>query len=299
MLKTHGYEEALRLQHHLGLSSDLNSHIPPEPKSRARRGLKGLGSQGRKVVCDSALWLEEKYGCNRLSFLTLTLPTECMTERVLLDWSEICRKLTQWLRRQLEKHNLPTHVVGVVEIQEKRQAAVGDIPALHLHLVIVGRPAYGHWIIPPHRLREYWNKVLQQHAGSEIRSSAATRIERVRKSSYGYLGKYMSKGSKAVSQVNPKFLPTSWYICTLELRRTMKRLTLYVTGERARELREYLIGKDGLLRFSKLVTIIDDFGRSIPVAWYGQIRERSGYWETVSDWTEYLDLAERSPLIGI
>ena len=104
----------------------------------------------------------------------------------------------------------------------------------------------------------------------------------------------MSKGVKAISRFNPKYLPRCWYICTLDLRREIKRLELYVTGAQATALYDFLVGNSDFLAFSKLVSLTDELGRSIPVGWYGQVVDRRAYWGLYEFWVDYLDSSERS-----
>ena len=299
VFSVHGFSEALRLRQTLGLSKLTNSHNTVPRATKGRRGLKGIGSKARVKVLDSAAYLEETVGRKCLSFLTLTLPQECLTEQLFQGWTEMTRKLHKWLRYQLSRAGLLPLVIGVVEIQERRQLSSEGMPGLHWHLLFQGRKPGSAWIVTKQRIQAYWNKLLLDTSGCEPLTSLSSRIERVRKSAYGYLGKYMSKGAKAVSQIKHEYLPRCWYMCTLDLRRIVKSKELYFTGEQARELYEYIIGNKRILRFSKLVNITTNDGRNIPVGWYGQLYDRFQYWQLYELAIEFRDSFERVPLIGI
>ena len=294
VFSVHGFEEALRLRRTLGLSNLSKSQNEGIEPVRAVRGLKGISSRGREAVRSTSQLMEDRYSKGRLSFLTLTIPEECLSERLLERWEGLVKNLKTWLLYQLRRVGLPQEIVAVVEVQKRSRGVNGELPGLHIHAIFCGRLPGKPWKLSKHLFQEYWNKALLKASGHVPQSSVSSRVERVRKSASGYLGKYMSKGAKAISRFKPKYLPKSWYICTLNLRRDIKRLELYVTGKQATLLYDWLSDGNSLLSFSKLVTLIDERGWTIPVGWYGQVASRDDYWALYEYWIDFLDTSERS-----
>lgn len=299
VFNVHGLTEALRLRQSLGLSKVPKSQNVDTAPIRAARGSKGISRSGQEVVRSSALWLEDRYGRGRLSFLTLTIPEECLLERLLGRWEALVKNLKTWLQYQLHLAGLPDEIVGVIEVQKRPRGENHDMPGLHIHLVFVGRLHEGGWKLSKSLIQSYWSKALLKASGCAPLSHVSSRVERVRKSAYGYLGKYMSKGVSSLDHINPKYLPSSWYICTLNLRRKVKQLELYVTGEAADWIYDYLQANKYMLRFSQLIHITSDDGRSIPVGWLGQMFNRWHYWALVQLWVEVCDVAPRDARLGL
>lgn len=277
VLKVHGLTGAQTLAAHLGLSSPSNLQKSPESPKRLRRGLRGISSAGRNLVRDAALYLEETYGRQTLSFLTLTIPTECLTPSLFLGWSDLTRKLRQRLVYALKEHELDPSVVGVVEIQELRQSDCAGMPALHWHLLFQGRKKGHTWALPPKWFASTWNDLLWKASGVRPQSQAATRVESVRSSASGYLGKYMSKGSQALLSVNTDYVPSSWYMCTRPLLRIVNRLIVYATGIKATQVYDFLMNNKGWLRYSKDIQLETDAGGLITIGWYGDLTNRETY----------------------
>ncbi len=224
----------------IGLSNRLNSHTNPEsasedPVKRARRGQKGLSPHGRLLVKNAAAFLEKRYGRDHLSFCTVTLPAVTVEEcrLISLQWPEIVRRFQQSIVRELRRLDLPHVVVGVTEIQTRRFERDGVL-GLHLHLVFVGRLPGRDWAIHYLRIREMWRRSFPIEFQSKSFKSTEN-VVRVKRSVAAYLSKYLSKGL-SVSDDTPQseyyrdVLPTSWYLCSLELRRTIKRLVMSGRG---------------------------------------------------------------------
>lgn len=203
----------------LGLSHPANSH---------KRGLNGITSKGARTVKNAAWLLQARYGHKCLSFVTLTLPAMDEQEYLLVaaQWSHVVRVYCQELKRELKRHGLPTGIVGVTEIQERRLKARGEL-GLHLHLVVVGRrrPS-GAWSIPPSFHREVWLRILSRVVGRELQSGSCENVQMVRKSADSYLGKYLTKGVSVVGEIverwGEQFVPSAWYTCTNRLRDSVK-----------------------------------------------------------------------------
>lgn len=269
---------------YLGLSLLPNSHrvaigASPPPPERSRRGLKGISRLGARTVRNAAFLLEKEYGIDRLSFLTCTLPFESATAEYAAgrEWAEIVRIFLQKLGRLLKAAGLPGSIVSCTEIQEKRYQERGGMP-LHLHLVFVGKRARKNWAIGKYQFRSAWASSVMCRC-PEFKESdwkAATRVETVRKSVEGYLGKYMTKGSATLSKVieeDPgiaEFLPSAWWNCSLKLKRAVgKRITGgYST---ARKLIKDIRASDTRVDFHRTVEIQDSNGFPVPVAIIGRL----------------------------
>lgn len=274
----YGLEKTRELRAHMGLSNVPNSAKVSEPCLRKPRGRKGISSFGRSIVRDSACYLEETFGRGRLSFLTLTIPPEALELTVVQQWSRVSELLLKRLSYRLRKAQLPGLVVGVTELQESRRNREGiELPGLHLHLLFVGRSAGGHWAIAPHDVDRMWEGILSRVVGHAVPVPAACKIQPVRRSAYGYLGKYLSKGVSSLQKHNPEHLPPSWYICTLLLRRIVKKLKVSLQGAPAKAFFQYLEKNFDIFSFQKKIELTAPSGRLIPVGWYGQLRSRYDY----------------------
>lgn len=202
----------------------LNSHKTP-------RGRAGLTSYGGKMVRNACYLMEKRYGKDCLSFLTLTLPNLGDGDwlPVQQKWSEIVRVFLQWLSRKQEAGGLDKHYISVSEVQEKRLKRTGKM-ALHLHIVFVGRRKKRAWILSPNQIRKAWKRVLSKHlkeSPTHYFWNSCVNIQRVQKSASAYLSKYVSKGRKAISALQSTLacqtLPASWWNCSLQMRKWLKR----------------------------------------------------------------------------
>lgn len=279
VIRTHGLMEALRLTRLLGLSSVPNLQNGLKSPSRANRGSRGISSSARVRVRDCALILQERHGVKRLTFATLTLPPSALKPEVLENWSDIVRKLRQWLTYRLESAGLPPSVLGVVEVQESRQKTSGLMPCLHLHLVFVGRANYGSWVVTPSDIDKYWCSLLQVYTKSQVDVSSSCQLVGIKKDASGYLGKYMSKGTKCLEGVDPQYIPSSWVIITRDLLHQRKKATIRCEGSVARWLWSMYSQRPELFRFGKTVEIEGRDGQAIVLGWYGDILDRNTYRE--------------------
>lgn len=209
----------------LGLSLLANSH------TKAKRGSKGITPYAAKLVRNACVRLEKDFGKDRISFLTVTLPDldKENLDGAIASWGEIVRKYHQWIRRTLIARGLPPHIVGVTEVQTERYHKYGFL-GYHLHLAFVGRQAYRGWAIDKLEFREAWNRILKAHLPhpESVRYwNASARVERVEYSLEGYLGKYLTKGSREVKTValehGEEFLVSSWHTISKELRNKVLR----------------------------------------------------------------------------
>ena len=204
-------------------------------KTRNPYGQKGITTYGRRVVENSALLLERKYGRGRLGFVTCSLPSLPSHEHHLLNgvWGEVVRRFYQKLKRQLEKVSRPFIYVGVTEIQEKRFREYG-VPAPHLHFCYLSRShsrqRYWMYICQIHRA---WNQAVQEglaYAGSTFsleqnQSWGSTHAKVVKKSVSAYLGKYMSKGCKVLEAMKKQGwdeFPKQWWTACMQCKEMFK-----------------------------------------------------------------------------
>ena len=265
MLSVHGVERSLEYVRKgrpvQKMSSENNPVDSPEPlgssmrsnsHKRVRRGSKGISKAGRRAVENSAILLESTYGRSRISFLTLTIPGVTEDEAIALsgNWSEIVRVFLQWLCRRLKNAGLPDCVVSVTEVQEGRLRGSGVL-GLHLHMLFVGRKAVGGWLFSPEDIREAWRRAVGNHLSMPPEFydwRAVERLERIKKSASGYIGKYMSKGLKSaqlISEVRPDVvLPSTWYNLSQSMRRWYKKSVVILSRELAGYIVELIENKE-------------------------------------------------------
>ncbi len=246
----------------LGSSNVPNSH--KTPKARGRRG---MTRYNKRLIVNSVTLLERRHGKETLSFLTLTLPSECSSLSPHL-YAECKRQMLQWLQRSLARCGLPTCVIGCTEVQSRRLDHIGQF-ALHEHWIFKGREKYKGWALQPKAFAQVWIRILANvyKLGALPESAcSSTRVESIRKSASAYLGKYVSKGEKCVQQMiqdgYEEFLPSSWVTKTREMLSMFRESIVKITGSRATflsdNLREF---RTTFCRWSKdLILDFDDGG---------------------------------------
>lgn len=268
----------------LGLSLLPNSHrvalgMADPPPKRRKRGSKGITRLGARTVRNGAFLLQQTYGNDRLAFCTFTLPNYLESEQYLIAtrWAEIVRKFMQAMGRVLKAAGLPGSMVGCTEIQEKRYKTQGGLP-LHLHLVFVGRHARKDWLISANQYRAMWKNAIENEfpnlKGASFKASVD--CQGVKRDMSAYLGKYMSKGSGVLAQIledDPDLgdlLPSSWWTCSLKLRRAIgRRITGgYSTAEKL--LRDIRAG-DSRIKSSHEVKVELGKGEILTVAVVGAL----------------------------
>lgn len=226
---------------------ELLPWLVKSPKSAQRPetyGRKGITAYGQKVVRSGAYLLQEKYGKERLSFLTLTVPRygheeEC---KIAGQWAYLTKSLLQALRRRLERAGLPKSVVLVTELQPKRLQ--GREPGcLHLHLVFVGRGRGEGWAYSPREYREMWLGLLSGVLGRTVPDAPCENVQRVERDASQYLSKYMSKGVSSVAdyaEINGwAMVPRQWWSATAPVKAAVKKYT--ITGGFAASMLDEII----------------------------------------------------------
>ena len=261
----------------LGLSKVSNSQdaLLGSDETVSQRGLNGITNYGARLVRNAAYCLQKIYGRERLSFCTTTLvggPQE--TCAVAVHWSELVRRFMQAVKEKLVRHQLPPFVVAVTEIQMKRFRRTGGMP-LHLHMVFVGKHKGrgAPWEISTDWFDECWRRAVTRLVPElkDFSWRSSCNMQGVRKSAKGYLGKYLSKGVGAVTEVLEEcpelaeFMPRSWYSCTNPLRDLVLANVAY--GEDVGEcLEEWNLSPHGAvcLEWVKQHTVYSEAG--LPVA---------------------------------
>lgn len=226
------YALGLSLQRNFDKAGEAPSEVEPGYcKLVPRYGLKGITSYGARRVRCAAHLLEKTHGKHRVAFATCTLPSLPAGEmrRLHESWGVVVDAYRRKVRRILRENGLSGETVCVFEIQEQRYKDT-DIPALHIHSVFCNKTRSGQWVIRPKDHDEIWRSSLSIALGRDVpKLGSACNIQRVQKSSEGYLGKYLSKGSKVVTKILEdglgRWLPKQWWAVSRDLGRRVDEET--------------------------------------------------------------------------
>lgn len=256
----------------LGLSKVPKNHKPRKP-----RGRRGITSYGKRLIVNSCVLLQKKYGKAHLSFLTLTLPPECANGSGEL-YQEAKRQMFQWLQRHLISVGLPTHIIGCSELQCSRYQQSGDF-CLHEHWLFVGRRRYQTWAFTGKQLQSKWLSLLSNIYKVSIlpsNSNAAVSLESVKTSAAAYLGKYMSKSEVvvkvAIENGDIEKLPSSWMSKTSSMLKLFQSSISILNGESAILWLDYLTGSGShLCRWKRHLYIDGNDGTRIWLAFIGYL----------------------------
>ena len=259
----------------------LGETPPHQTPTRQRYGLKGMTAEARRKVRASAYLLQERYGKERLSFVTLTVPPLGGGEserRLASRWHDALRYLVKRIKRLLQQRGLPPTLVGVCEIQVKRYEASRQFP-LHIHLVLVGRKrTRGGWAIHYSEFRQAWGDILEGIVGHPIETRYLENVKEVEKDAGSYLGKYMSKSQNEIQKVledgNEWMLPKQWWFSTIEMKNWLK--SRMARGAKCGQLLESMVHEvwdnPGLypdLWLKRISIRLDDFDYT--AGWVGKI----------------------------
>jgi hypothetical protein len=212
---------------------------------RKRKGLKGISVLGKHTVKSAAALMEQKYGRRRLGFNTVTIPPLPNAIRQLLheNWSYFVKLFVQTYKRILIKNKATSDSMIVVsEIQEKRYKKYGELN-LHLHIVALGNDGKGRYYINPNQLKSLVKStifnLIKKYSKSDYMGAiksledvnwrCCADMQTVKKSVVSYIGKYLSKGVKALQDIAPDdllLLPKQWWYCTKAVKNAVKTLTL-------------------------------------------------------------------------
>lgn len=173
-----------------------------ENPKNSRKACLGMTKAMSRNIRNACFVLQEKYGKDRLSFLTLTvpdLPQEGL-EAVCINWDKLVHRFNDWLRLKLKAKGMEFEYVYCTEIQLKRLQKRGEY-APHLHMVFRGR--YGKksaWAVTPKQCRQEWVRAIRSVFSGVFKSDACENLQVVKRSAGGYLSKYMSKTSNSIPQ---------------------------------------------------------------------------------------------------
>lgn len=273
----------------LGLSPHRNSDKLIEralasgqypPPTKKRYGTKGITSYGARRVRNACYLLENSAPKKSTVFATCTVPALPIEEMAALHerWNEVVEVYRRKLRRRLRDQNLRADSVTVSEIQSKRYQDT-SIPVLHIHTVFVGRRRDGKPAITTKEHDLMWGDALRHGLRGPIPPlTSACNMQWVNKSAEGYLGKYMTKGSKVVKRLVAEgfegWLPKQWWSISSTLGRRIDEETRQID-----ELAEWLndvAEEEGsnVWLWHRNVSIEMRSGDSITIAKYGRLSIR-------------------------
>lgn len=249
-------------------------------KPRARKGNTGITSYGARMVRNAAHLLENGAGRFRCVFATTTVPSLPREKLCVLHekWGEVVERYRLLMTRALKEKGLSGEIVTVTEVQEKRYEKTG-LPILHTHSVFVGKTRTGKWAISTECHDDCWFRAMSVAIDIERTEVAySVNLQRVKKSAAGYLGKYMSKGSKSVARAIAdgfaEWLPNHWWNCTRTLSRKVKEQTRNIDflAEWLESMAE--AGGNDVWEWHRTVEIEMFSGDKITIARYGRLNIR-------------------------
>lgn len=209
------------------------------PKPSRKRGLTMTKSMARNIR-NAGYLLQQRYGKDNLSFLTLTLPDLAPDDLLACaeSWGRMVDQFLKWLRSKIESKGSDFEYVYCTEVQTKRLTNRNEY-GLHLHLLFKGRTKKrGGWYITPKSARNAWSRCIEAVVHHRnFQTCAIENLQRVRRSASGYLGKYMSKGnsngySEGISTNVPP-IRIQWGGMARALSRSIKSNTVYIVAKGA------------------------------------------------------------------
>lgn len=222
-----------------------------QPKKPPRKyGSKGISRYGSKCVTNIAIVLERKYKLGRIGFGTCTLPGFSTKALWVVSkyWGQIVRRFYQSLRRDFKRNGAPLEYVGVTEVQPQRWKKRKEV-ALHLHFAYVATDRInGKFYVKAGRFREIWKRAVlnvlrkyaPQLASMQSNFGGSVHLEMVNKSVSGYLGKYLSKGTKFVKELIEEgyqdCLPSQWWTASAESKKQLKKAIVILDSSLARDI---------------------------------------------------------------
>lgn len=215
-------------------SADILDH------SRNRKKCERLSKYMARSIRNGCYLMEQRYGVDNLSFLTLTVPALSPDgyETVCHLWNILVNRFTKWLRKEtIRREGYEQEYVYCTEIQEKRRRRTGVV-APHLHIVFRGRRGRGGaWTFSPSEIRAKWAGYIRSYVGELFETRALENIQQVKSSAGGYLAKYLGKG---VDASECPALRTHWGGMSRNLSRLIKRCS--TTWRSDRNEAEYIHG---------------------------------------------------------
>jgi len=209
----------------------------PLPSKPSRKRLDSMTKNMARNIRNGVYLLEQDYGKDCLSFLTLTLPNLTQSDLRLCceRWDYMTDQILKSLRKRLLSKGIEFEYVYCTEIQVKR-ATIRKEYVPHLHIVFRGRSGKKKpWAITPKQIRKTWAGVIANVvAHTEFTQTALENLQRVKYSAARYLGKYLSKGkcSNPVldeSEADQK-IHTQWGGMARNIARRLKSCTVRLGG---------------------------------------------------------------------
>lgn len=261
----------------LGLS--IHPNFDKTQSARPVYGQNGITSSGARTVRNAAFILQKEVGRRRLTFSTVTLPSLCTEDMLLLheSWGKAIELYRLGMSRLLRKKRLAGELVGVSEIQEKRYKGTG-LPVLHAHFVFVGCDRPGRWAVSPKAHDRIWRKAIWAVLGRQVPvGKSCCNLQCVRKDAASYLGKYMSKGGSVIERVKEDgyewWLPRQWFSCSRSLSQRLRK-AVCIVSDGVELLLDLARGCGSLVwEWSREVIIELDDGGRIGVCFYGKLTE--------------------------
>lgn len=181
------------------------------------------------------------------------------------------------------------------EIQPDRWCQRGEV-GLHLHFVYHCRKRGKlPWHVCADMVREVWQRLLanELHVCADMIPLPRCELSVVRKSAAGYIGKYMSKGVKIVSQVSQAgkdcYLPKQWWSLGSGIRYLLKRAIIRDNNFLAEELFKSSAGYPSELHvvYSRCCTYTTLEGRERICGYFGKANyeEVKVYYRMLTDKT--------------
>lgn len=205
--------------------------------SESRKKCLAMTKSMARNIRNAGYVLQQKYGKDCLSFLTLTMPNLSHRDAVAVceNWDKITHKFFKWLRTRVEKQNIPLEYVYCTEIQTKRLQQRKEY-APHLHIIFRGKNGKRRpWAVTPKQVRKEWVRCIRFVSCDTFDSSACENLQVVKRSASGYLAKYMSKGANHIPQDNEKCptvqLRTHWGGMSRNLARAIARARVVIRGD--------------------------------------------------------------------
>lgn len=237
-----------------GFSLDQGAKLSQDSSEEVTRpnryGLKGITQDGKRIVRNGAILLEQKYGRKRLGLVSLTIPSYRKDEIKVIssNWGEVTRRFFQKLKRHLDRLGMPNEIISCTEIQPKRYKKYGLI-CPHFHFVYCSKTrthAKG-WIVLAKEFRGYWKDTIHEvlrlngvDPRPEVDFKVSVDCQQIKHSVAKYLSKYISKGKDTVDEIiengDADSLPRQWWTATKEMKLMFKNSIVHICPEIANSI---------------------------------------------------------------
>ena len=274
-----GYRKETRRVFEPGVALASISESSKLSQKRGGYGGKGITAYGQRVLRNGAILLERRYSRRRLGFFTATIPYVDRTALRIIraSWGRITSRFFQEISREYDRKKTEFAYYGCTEIQEKRYRATGDcVP--HLHWVAPCYVSHSYeFVTDANWLRRVWNNILyttvargmEGRVPSIPKDGASIDAQIVKKSAGGYIGKYMSKGTKICDELNEagyEDLPKQWWFSNKLGKDLYKSSLIAIPSKVAEEIFYYhddYTKADFFLSVHLVYTVIDNQDRCI------------------------------------